>query len=340
LIEYPVRIKFFSDTSSVSGPSGGNGSSKAPKASIEDEKQGKEQKKQTGLLSGMLGKLFGIGMIIEALSLPIKAVLDFVMIIAMALIKGVLSLMITLNKIGSVFWEAIKWLSGFFTNPFGDHSTQGIQDAFSELKNLFTSSGKGSGEEIIPVSQLVELGNNVLITSDELDSMAPLLKEFGYSVDQLSLPLDRNSELLRVMSEVTGISTGQLEKMGMTVKDVVEKLLSINWSKKSSSGNYSGSAATNSPTSLVRGIDDATWQNEWNRMADELFPPKAFGGIIPEDGLYQMHAGENVSRGNTVGSSGGQTNNITVNVNGNADNSTIDKISQAISLEMRGYSRW
>jgi phage-related protein len=67
---------------------------------------------------------------------------------------------------------------------------------------------------------------------------------------------------------------------------------------------------------------------------------RAFGGTIPQDGLYRMHAGETVSRGNSVGAT---TNNmsptININVSGGVDRKTINEISRQMRLELQTFSR-
>jgi hypothetical protein len=66
--------------------------------------------------------------------------------------------------------------------------------------------------------------------------------------------------------------------------------------------------------------------------------PKALGGIIPSDGLYKMHAGENVSRGNTVNNN---NKNATINVNvsgGSAMNAR--SLAREINTELQTFGRW
>jgi hypothetical protein len=66
---------------------------------------------------------------------------------------------------------------------------------------------------------------------------------------------------------------------------------------------------------------------------------RAFGGIIPEDGLYKLHAGEVVSRGNTINTNK-QSNSIAITINGNATRDVVDEIITSLNKEMRGYMRW
>lgn len=89
-------------------------------------------------------------------------------------------------------------------------------------------------------------------------------------------------------------------------------------------------------------IPGGTNQDYINRGTDRFgnkIPGRAFGGIIPEDGLYKLHAGEQVGRGNTVSNS--QNNNIVLNISGGGfDNNMLDKVVKGISNEMRTYGRW
>ena len=73
--------------------------------------------------------------------------------------------------------------------------------------------------------------------------------------------------------------------------------------------------------------------------SDGIWRARAFGGVVPEDGLYKLHAGEQVGRGNTVGNT--QSNNIVLNISGGGfDQSMLDKVVRGIGDEMRKYNRW
>jgi hypothetical protein len=68
---------------------------------------------------------------------------------------------------------------------------------------------------------------------------------------------------------------------------------------------------------------------------------RAFGGVIPKDGLYRMHAGETVGRGNSV-STNNTTNmspTININVSGSVDRRTINELSRRMRQELQSVSR-
>jgi hypothetical protein len=65
----------------------------------------------------------------------------------------------------------------------------------------------------------------------------------------------------------------------------------------------------------------------------------AFGGVIPRDGLYQMHAGEQVGRGNTSNATNNSnTYNITVNASGNRTDA--QQLAREINRELATFGRW
>lgn len=70
-------------------------------------------------------------------------------------------------------------------------------------------------------------------------------------------------------------------------------------------------------------------------------PGKAFGGKATSDGLYKLHAGEQVSRGNTT-STGNSSPTINVNIIGSSsvDDDTINEISRRITDELRSFERF
>lgn len=70
---------------------------------------------------------------------------------------------------------------------------------------------------------------------------------------------------------------------------------------------------------------------------------RAMGGVVPQDGLYKLHAGESVGRGYTTGTTG--TNggvNITVNVGSAGDKSErfAQQIAQQMMAELRKVQRF
>lgn len=69
---------------------------------------------------------------------------------------------------------------------------------------------------------------------------------------------------------------------------------------------------------------------------------KAFGGTIPKDGLYRMHAGEQVSRGNTTNINKSMNPSISINLGNNNTGSmgAGSDIAQAMIRELKGFSRW
>jgi hypothetical protein len=69
-----------------------------------------------------------------------------------------------------------------------------------------------------------------------------------------------------------------------------------------------------------------------------LIGGRQFGGVIPETGPYLLHAGEQVSRGNTTNVSNAP--NITINVEGGNDSGIVEEIATRLNEELYAYSRW
>jgi phage-related protein len=66
---------------------------------------------------------------------------------------------------------------------------------------------------------------------------------------------------------------------------------------------------------------------------------EAFGGMIPETGLYQLHAGEQVSRGNTVSTVNNNKPTINVYVQGGANTNIATEVARKLSNELYAYCR-
>jgi phage-related protein len=66
---------------------------------------------------------------------------------------------------------------------------------------------------------------------------------------------------------------------------------------------------------------------------------KAFGGTVPQTGLYMLHAGETVS-GNPRSSRPSGGNNINITVNGNMHPSIVDELANKLARELDSYARW
>ena len=56
--------------------------------------------------------------------------------------------------------------------------------------------------------------------------------------------------------------------------------------------------------------------------------------------MYQMHAGEQVGRGNTSSVSNTLSPVININVSGGASQDTIDQIARRLNQELSTFSRW
>lgn len=67
---------------------------------------------------------------------------------------------------------------------------------------------------------------------------------------------------------------------------------------------------------------------------------RAFGGVIPKDGLYRMHAGEQVSRGNTSNGNSMVSPVINISVSGGMDSKMIDRLTKELDRELQIYGRW
>jgi hypothetical protein len=75
-----------------------------------------------------------------------------------------------------------------------------------------------------------------------------------------------------------------------------------------------------------------------SKLTGGIAGSKAFGGTVAEDGLYRLHAGESVSRGNTTNVSNSPTINISVAGRGNTD--IADEISRKVTMTLNQFQRW
>ena len=106
-------------------------------------------------------------------------------------------------------------------------------------------------------------------------------------------------------------------------------------------GWFTGSSSKDSGSSSSR---DGTYNGDKVQVKDpntgkwKQAGSKAFGGTIGETGLYMLHAGESISRGNTTTVNKSPT--IIINVQGGStDNDLVNKIARAVNNQMRAYSR-
>lgn len=108
------------------------------------------------------------------------------------------------------------------------------------------------------------------------------------------------------------------------------------FSKKDISNNPNDSSGTGGLNE-----DALDTRTPLEKIKDAATPGFAFGGKATSDGLYKLHAGEQVSRGNTT-NSGQMDPTININIIGSSsvDDDTINEISQRITDELRSFERF
>jgi len=117
------------------------------------------------------------------------------------------------------------------------------------------------------------------------------------------------------------------------------------WYAAAASGNIGGfsggggTAPTATADSIARwgetAIAQASASAESAFAANSLAKSHATGGIIPNTGMYLMHAGENVSsRSETANSRGGGNTNVTINVTGGVFGD-VKEFTRQISRELQ-----
>jgi hypothetical protein len=353
VVEYPVKIKFNYDESDL----------KKVKEDLEVDKgngkKGGGNSKTTGLLTGMLGKLGVIAAVLAALNNLIKPLLDaiqYLVFFAFALLlAGIKKIIDGVKSVFSKeFWKAI-W-EGIKERAIG--LWEAIKEAFEPIKNagiwIWNNIIKPAWEFLKDVG--LWIWEFILLPAWEF------LKDVGIWIwEQIIKPaweflLDVGKwiweQIIKpawafiknvgkwIWQQIIKPAFNFLKEVG---KWIWEQIILPAFSFLSDVGMKIWNNIIKPAFSFLKDMGKWIWdiiKSSLGGLFGRGKGNRAFGGTVGETGLYKLHAGETVSRGNTTSVSNAP--NITVNIAGGSavSDEMIDQLVSRLTTELNAYTKW
>lgn len=336
-IEYPVKLKFFTDKSSFSnvdkstGRGGGAG------------RESRNEKKQTTFLGRMSSNLGLIVTAVVAMLAVLKPLLDI-----FNAVLGALTALIILPMQGFIndVVSGLERISKFLS---GEINVEELFNGFwGKVTEMFLALMQNNPMFLAfeLMAEALKAAWNVLVTAGKwiwdniLKPAWEVLKDVGIWIwEEILKPawewLSGVGE--KIWTEILQPAWDWLSSVG---EKIWNEILKPAWDWFSGIGQKIWGILKNAFTSAVSMIKNAIAAVLSRIPGVNLDGGYAFGGVVPKDGVYRMHAGETVSRGNSVGNT---TNNmsptININVSGGVDRRTINEISRQMRLELQTFSK-
>ena len=335
MVEFPVNVKFKIDKgelnkakSEINAGTGGKG--------------GTSGKKSEGLLGGILGKLGIITGILAALNDLIGPLLQLIQLLVFVgltqLIKGIMDLGTLLQ---SLFDNTVGLIIDLAKGAF-DFVINWIKDGWEIMKGI----GQWIWEKIIKPSWefLKDVGkwlwDNVILPSWEF------LKDVGQWIWEKILEPAWN--FLKdvgkwIWEKIIKPSWEFLKDVGQWIW---EKIIKPSWEFLKDAGQWIWEQIIKPAFNFLKDIGQWIWDliksfvSKFFGGGDTANGGRAFGGVVSEDGLYKLHAGETVSRGNTTTINKSPSINIAVNGNDGVNDNLVNEIAVRMSRELNTFSRF
>lgn len=346
--EYPVRIKYFEDHGSVKGVTGGSskgGSSASSK---------KDAKKNTANIGKMAKGIAVVAAAVAAIATALKPLLDFV--------SAIFALLTTLLAVAfqPFFEEIADTLEAFSDFLSGNISLEDLVDTMRQQIKDVTGAF---------VAGVIETGKGLFTALFETVKII-IFEYFNSAMESMKTAVAWVSEnvLIPAITWVAEQLTQVWDEFIQPAWESLKNLLGGIW-------DTFLKPAWDTLSAMISSIFDTILRPVWDTLAEKIAGAwgilkgafsslankisgflanlfsfggggrhsgssggRAFGGIIPEDGLYLMHAGETVSRGNTTSSTTKNFNPI-ININVGGGSRDVDRIARELSRELSLFGR-
>jgi len=330
-IEYPVKIKFNYDNSELKKVKDSVGVGAAAKG---------EGKKGTNILGSMLGKLGLIAAVLTFLKGLLEPILNILQIL---LFVGIFALVKFIKQI----WESISAFAAWAWDTVIKPIWEWLKKVGLWLWNNIIKPGWEVLKEvglwiwnniIIPGWEILKtigswIWNNILVPAFEVlldvglwiwqNIIIPgwnILKKVGLWLwHNIILPAWKflKDVGLWIWEKIIKPAFDFLKNVGVWIWEKIEAGLSVLFNI--------GKMIFDFIKSLLRPRGRGSGSRQ-------------FGGSIAKTGMYLLHSGEQVSRGNTTNVT--KAPNITVNVMGNANSGVVEEVVTQISRQLNSYTKW
>lgn len=350
-ITYPVKIKFTYDKSDLK------------KAEKDISPKGEKEKgKGGGGIGELLSKLGVIAALVAGLDQILQPILNILQILVFVAVAKLINRVVEIIDAFKALFQGdivgfLKKLIGEDTFKWFQTLWYNIQDFATRIKpfaemiwnnyikpgwEIIKNVGTWLWETIIKPSWNFLLGVGSFIW-DLIVSGFEIIVNFGIWIwEQIVKP---SWEYLKkvgvwIWEKIIQPSFNFLKDAGLWIW---EKVIEPAFNFLKDVGSWLWDQIIKPAFSFLMNIGDWIWDLIKNSVGS-IFGGKeegsrAFGGSIPKTGLYKLHAGETVSRGNST--TVNNTPNITINVQGGSvSDEIIDEIARKLTGTLNTYMRW
>lgn len=358
MIEYPVRIKFLYDKLTGGGSSSSSASSSGGAGGSPEKENAKENKKQSGSLLRVVGQLGLIAAVLKALQGILEPIFDLinilVYVVAANIIKPITDIV---DAIKNGDW--MKALGGIAEAIIPgldiENLQEGINSAWEQMKNvgswIMDNIITPGWENLKMIGQWIM--DNIIIPGWEN------LKMVGQWIfDNVISP---SWEALKNVGDwiFNNIIQPAWQFLSNVGSRIWEEILKPAWEYLSDVGSWIWEQILKPAWEWFKDIGTTIYENilkpafqtladsisgAWNWLKglfkDKKEGTRAMGGIIPKDGMYYMHSGEVVSRGNNSNVTNTVSPTINISVSGRMGTREMDVLARRLQQELNSYQRW